>query len=162
MKSFNKITRKITSAIIISAVAFGSAQAASNLSIGGKVGKRPDFVPVSIQTNLQCKLKLAFKNQGSGPQKANEKTMDHRFQMTGNFYVNNVHYNNKTANYADLVIPIMNPGQAMVFTTPHIRIAGPTRVTWTVNSHPGGGIGEVTKANNTMTRSVNCAGGLKS
>ena len=161
MNHFNRIARAFTSAFIISAVALGNVQAGTTLKIGSKVGKGPDFVPVSIQTNVQCKLKLAFKNQGSGPQKANQITMDHKFQMVGDFYVSNVHYKNKVANYHDLVIPIMQPGATKVFTTPHIRIAGPTRVTWHVNSHAGGGIPETTKANNAMTRSLKCAGGLK-
>ncbi|MFT5111388.1 MAG: hypothetical protein ACI8P9_000708 [Parasphingorhabdus sp.] len=161
MKYVNKIGRALTSAFIISAITIGSAQAGTTLKIGSKVGKGPDFVPVSIQTNNQCKLKLVFKNQGSGPQKANQITMDHKFQMVGDFYVNNVHYKNKVANYGDLVIPIMLPGATKVFTASFIRIAGPTRVTWTVNSHAGGGIPEITKANNIMKRSIKCVGGLQ-
>jgi len=118
----------------------------------------PDFVPDSIRTARNCSLNLRFSNRGSRPQQANEITMDHRFVLKGRFYVNGVLYKKRTAWYTDLVIPRMKPGVSFSFNAPHIRIAGPTQVVWTVNRHQAGGPGihESNRNNNKMSRRINC------
>lgn len=145
----------------IAPIGFLSTANASGVSGLNLSAKLPDYVPVNMGPKLQCQLTAEFKNAGPGSQLKPVITMDHRFVLQGDFYINNVHYKNKTWNYGDLKLNVMHPGATKAFVSPWVRIAGPTRVTWTVNSHGGGGIPEKTKANNTMTKTLNCAGNLK-
>ena len=159
MKIFKNLIAKsiVTAAIMGFAATTVHAASGINLKL---TSAQPDFVPVKVQTTNQCRLKLTFKNAGSGIQ-AGGLTMDHEIILRGDFYYRNVHYKSKTLVYPDLVLNKMNPGQSMTFAFNSIRIAGPTRIKFRVNSHPGGGVAELTKANNSSGYSLNCIGNLQ-
>ncbi|GJL83332.1 MAG: hypothetical protein DHS20C01_29660 [marine bacterium B5-7] len=158
--------RRMKSALIASiaaAMIIPLAVGAASNTPKSLAARGPDFIPVNIKINHNCTFTATFKNAGSGPQKPNEKTMDHYFKLSGDVFVSGVHYANKETYRTDLVIPIMNPGAVFNFVPSHIVINGPTKVTWTVNKHASGGAGvaELTKANNTKAFKLNCINKIK-
>ncbi len=118
-----------------------------------------DLVPTRLYINPDCSFTAEFRNNGPVPTRPNERTMDQRFVMKGQYTVRGVAKQKSTEWYTDVVVPVLDPRETFRFSPHHLRITGSASVSWTLNCHAEGcqqDFGETNRSNNRLTRTLTC------